>query len=202
LNLAARRVALGALVTSLVALALAPLLMPADYSVITHSVSESAAQGVEGAWLARAGLVLFGVGVIILSIRPPTLWSRWARLAHIGFAISIMATAVFSHAPWDGSPHNSFEDFLHSAASFGVGMTFMIGVALVLLNRRDAPSRVFDLVALAAALAIPLLMPRVEAAGLAQRAMFLIAFLWYGKEAMWASTGMTGERPLVSWHPA
>lgn len=198
MNPAARRAALGALATSVVAFALAPLLMPADYSVITHSVSESAAQGVEGAWLARAGLILFGVGVIILSLRPLQLWSLWARLAHTGFGVSIMATAVFSHAPWDGSPYNSFEDFLHSAASFGVGMTFTIGVALVFLTRRAVSTRVFDLVALAAALAIPLLMPRVDAAGLAQRAMFLIAFLWYGKEALMASSEMTEERPLGS----
>lgn len=66
-----RRTAVGLLGLALLALALAPLLLPAGYSVITHSVSESAAQGLEGGWLARSGLVMFGVAVVFLVIAAP-----------------------------------------------------------------------------------------------------------------------------------
>ncbi len=43
---------LGFLVASATSLALAPTLMPESYSWVSHTTSESAAQGV-GAWLAR-----------------------------------------------------------------------------------------------------------------------------------------------------
>jgi hypothetical protein len=178
---------------SALALASAPLLMPASYSVLTHSVSESAAQGVEGAWLARTGLALLGASVLMLGLRPPRHWTRWARAAHISFGVSMVATAVFSHAPWDGSPHDRFEDFLHSAASFGVGMSFTIGVVLVALTGRSARRRALDLVAIVAAIAIPLIMPRIDAGGLAQRTMFLIAILWYGMETVTERGAMKRE---------
>lgn len=45
--------ALAGLAASLVALALAPLLMPASYDWRANTISESGAQGIEGAWLAR-----------------------------------------------------------------------------------------------------------------------------------------------------
>jgi hypothetical protein len=40
--------------------------MPADYSWVSNTTSESAAQGVQGAWMARLGFVLFGMSVILL----------------------------------------------------------------------------------------------------------------------------------------
>lgn len=56
--------ALFILVGSALALGLAPLMMPASYSWISDSTSESGAQGIEGAWLANLGFMLFGLGSI------------------------------------------------------------------------------------------------------------------------------------------
>ena len=83
------------LLAALTALALAPLLMPDTYSVRGHSVSESAAQGVEGAWLARLGFLLFGFAVLSLALDPGSTWGRWGRRAHAGFGVSMIAAAVF-----------------------------------------------------------------------------------------------------------
>lgn len=109
--------------------------MPVDYSVFTHSVSKSAAQGVQGAWLARFGFVVFGIAVLGLAVRTAPYWRLWSRLAHVGFGISMIAVAVFSHAPWDGSPYDQTVDLFHSVASFGVGLSFIIGVVIVSLGR-------------------------------------------------------------------
>jgi hypothetical protein len=46
----------------------APLWMPAGYSALTHSISESAAQGMPHAVLARAGLALLGVGAVLTAL--------------------------------------------------------------------------------------------------------------------------------------
>ena len=177
------------LLAAMAALALAPLLMPDSYSVGAHSVSESAAQGVDGAWLARLGFLLFGFAVISLAFAPGSTWGRWGRRAHAGFGVSMIAAAVFSHGPWDGSAFDELEDLLHSAASFGVGLFFTVGVLLVATRRAEAPGwlRIVDGIALAAAVAIPLLMANVDGSGLVQRVMFLVAFLWYGLETVRAA---------------
>jgi hypothetical protein len=177
------------LLAAMAALALAPLLMPDSYSVLGHSVSESAAQGVDGAWLARLGFLLFGLAALSLAFTPGSTWGRWGRRAHAGFGVAMIAAAVFSHGPWDGSSFDEFEDLLHSAASFGVGLFFTVGVALVGVRRVDAPGwlRIVDGVAVAAALVIPLLMANVDQSGLLQRIMFLVALLWYGLETVRAT---------------
>lgn len=174
------------LVVAMTALALAPLLMPDSYSVVMHSVSESAAQGVDGAWLARLGFVLFGFAVLSLALGHGSRWDGSGRLAHAGFGVSMIAAATFSHGPWDGSTFDRFEDLLHSTASFGVGLFFTVGLVLVAVRRTHPPGwlRVVDGVALVAALVIPLVMANVSASGLVQRVMFIVAFLWYGQETM------------------
>ena len=56
------------LAAALVCLGVAPLVLPDGYSWIHDGVSESAAQGIAGAWLARLGFVLFGLAVVALAL--------------------------------------------------------------------------------------------------------------------------------------
>lgn len=85
----------------------------------------------------------------------------------------------------DGSPGDMREDTIHSVASFGVGFSFIVGVALVALRRPSEPTwrRVLDWTAVTSGVLIPLLMTVVGQPGLIQRSMFLVAFAWYGLEA-------------------
>jgi hypothetical protein len=53
--------------------------MPESYDWIEHTTSESAAQGVEGAWLARLGFLSFGLAVLWLSTGIKQTWARGAR---------------------------------------------------------------------------------------------------------------------------
>ena len=66
------------LAVSFLLLLLAPLMMPAGYSWITHTTSESAAQGLVNAWIARLGFLLLGFAVLWLSLN---FRNKWARLA-------------------------------------------------------------------------------------------------------------------------
>jgi hypothetical protein len=188
-----RRRAAGAvlvvLAASLVCVTVAPVLMPGSYSIIEHSISESAAQAVEGAWLARAGLLLFGLGVLALAGAAGDRWGLWGRIAHRGYGVAIVSTATFAHMPWENVPYDAFEDLLHSIGSFVVGLSFVAGVIFVGVRRHNPPAwmRVFDGLAVVASVVIPMLMFSVDGyAGLVQRIMFLIAYGWYGLEA-WRS---------------
>ena len=181
------------LLGSCAALALAPLALPADYSSATHYLSEAAAQGLEGAWVARAGFLAFGVAVLWLAAERRARWPRLGYWAHGAFGLCMVATAAFSHRPWlEGLAFDAVEDALHSVTATGMGFAFAGGVAALLAIRGPGAgiARALDGVALAAAVVLPILGGlRDELAGSTQRAMFLIAYAWYAREALRARPG-------------
>jgi hypothetical protein len=179
--------AVAGLAVSALALGLAPLLMPPSYSWVAHTTSESAAQGVPGAWLARGAFLLFGTGVVMIAVLARDRWGRWGAGLHLAFGLSMIAAGVFSARPWDARlPFSQLEDLLHSVAATAMGFAFAIGVALVALERwkHTRAWRLTDLAAVIASVALPLAMVGVVGlAGVLQRTMFLVAYTWYGIEA-------------------
>lgn len=175
------------------ALALAPALMPEGYSWLTHTTSESAAQGVRGAWLARLGFMLLGLAVLWLCVALATVWAPGATWLHGAFAVFMLATAAFSTRSWvRGAPFDPAEDFLHSLAATAMGFAFAFGVLARLLQRARtrARGRPLDALAISAATLVPLIMQWLAPLeGLLQRLMFAIAYLWYGVESHAARGG-------------
>jgi putative copper export protein len=184
-------VVLTGLAASAVALATAPALMPPGYSWVSHTTSESAAQGVQGAWLARIGFVLLGLSVVLLAMIRRQRWGPWATALHASFGALLIAVAAFSHRPWmAGEDFDRVEDILHSIAATAMGFAFVGGVVVTALmrSRGDAWPRAFDIMAVAASVAIPLGMAaRPDIEGVLQRLMFVVAYAWYAAEAVRAT---------------
>jgi hypothetical protein len=176
------------LVISAVSLGVAPLLMPATYSWIANTTSESAAQGVVHAWLARLGFLAFGLGVCWLAVALKRMWARVALWLHVAFGVFMIATAAFSHRSWvPGAHFDPVEDALHSFTATAMGFAFSLGVLARLMQRgrQGGSGRVFDAVALVAATVIPLLMASFGGLdGVIQRLMFLVAYVWYARETL------------------
>ncbi len=192
------RLVLALLVVSAGLLAVAPLFVPDGYSWVRHTTSESAGQLVHGAWVARTGFVCFGLAVLSLAHRHVGQWGVAGSAAHGIFGVSMLASAVFSTRSWVRSaPFDRTEDLLHSIASFGVGMGFIAGVALVSV-RRSRSSGHTDWPSLAALVVVVACLGAMssfaDAAGAFQRMMFSVAFVWYGYEAMTAARS-TGAVP-------
>ncbi|WP_366635911.1 DUF998 domain-containing protein [Aquisalimonas sp.] len=125
------------LLASAIALGTAPFIMPEDYDWISHTTSESAAQQVEGAWLARLGFLLFGIGVLWLSAGAGVLWGRWGTLLHVAFGLFMIAAGVFSASSWDPAvPHDAVEDALHSMAATAMGFAFAFAIVAIVVRRR------------------------------------------------------------------
>ena len=182
-----RIASLGLLASSILALLLAPLQMPASYEWLQHTTSESAAQGIPGAWLARLGFMLFGLTVIWLAAKLQKQWVLPVRLLHLAFGVCMVGAAVFSARPWlQDLPFDPVEDGLHSFAATAMGFAFAGGVAWrFFLRENDWPGRVIDIIAVVAAVAIPLGMVALPSwDGLLQRGMFSIAYIWYAWEAL------------------
>lgn len=162
--------------------------MPETYSWRANAISESAAQGVEFAWIARLGFLAFGGAVIWLALHLRGIWARSACWMFLAFGAFMLATAAFSHKPWlAGVAFDRFEDFLHSVSATGMGFAFALGVTARCLQRGDEAwsSKVGDCIAVVAAVALPLLgqlWPSVM--GMLQRAMFAVAYLWFASEAL------------------
>jgi hypothetical protein len=175
---------LAGLGLSALALALAPLVMPAGYSWVSQTTSESAAQATSGAWVARLGFALFGLSVLALVPGCLRRWGRWGAPLHAAFGVLMVAAAVFSNRPWRaGVDWSRAEDLLHSVAASAMGIAFAAGVVAVAVVVRRA--RILDVVAVAASVLLPLGMtvwPGID--GALQRLMFLIAYAWYAVEAL------------------
>ncbi|WP_239287925.1 DUF998 domain-containing protein [Candidatus Nitrotoga sp. 1052] len=176
------------LLASAIAVLAATAAMPAAYSWRAHSISESAAQGLQHAWIARLAFVCFGSAVLTLSIRMRPVWARGTYWMHLVFAAAMLGTAAFSHRPWiSGVPFDEFEDFLHSVTATGMGFAFCFGVVARFMqrSRSELLARSLDVFTVAVATAMPLISALYPSnGGLIQRAMFLIAYVWYGKEAL------------------
>lgn len=176
------------LVTSALCIFLAPLAMPLGYSWLSNSISESAAQGLRLAWIARLGFILFGLAVLWLVLFRRTTWARGVYWMQLVFAIFMLGTAAFSHKPWvAGVTFDPNEDFLHSVTATGMGFAFAFGVVLRFLQRKENEKlqRAYDFVAILAATVLTPIGGAVPfVAGLLQRTMFAVAYLWFIHEAL------------------
>jgi hypothetical protein len=188
---------LACLAASAVALAVAPTLMPASYSWIAHTTSESAAQGVPGAWLARLGFALLGFGVLTLVLLAQDRWGLLATWMHASFGLLIVAAGLFSARSWDATvAFDATEDLLHSFSATAMGFAFAFGVAAVAWRTRTRRGgvRFIDVAAVLAAVVLPMGMALAGgAAGLLQRLMFAIAYAWYTIETLGVSGDLAVE---------
>jgi uncharacterized protein DUF998 len=179
---------LAGLASSAAAVAAAPMLMPPSYSWVSRTTSESAAQGVGGAWLARLGFLTFGLSVMALAFVAAARWGRWSAVLHYAFGAFMAAAAAFSTRAWTGARYDRTEDALHSVSATAMGFAFAAAVVAAAVHRgrrAGAGQVVVDVLAVAASVAVPLGMSTMPGAdGALQRAMFAIAYLWYALAAL------------------
>lgn len=137
--------------------------------------------------MARTGFVLLGVSVVWLAKIRTANWGKRGASLHAAFGLLMIAAAIFSNRPITaGIPNDALEDSLHSVAATVMGFAFAGGVAFVGYRRWWAGARsVVDIIAVVASVVVPLSMVAfADIAGLAQRIMFLIAYIWYAVEAV------------------
>lgn len=186
-----------ALVVSMIVLACTPLLVPSSYSLVENTLSESGAQGLEWSWVFRSAVILTGCAVLLMTVAARTMWRPSARMWIRVYGFALILIAAFSEAPWDGSPHDETEAFLHTVFAFIGGMSFVLGVAAVSSDRsREDPFlRGFDVVVVLAMTMIPLIMMSVDGDGLLQRALVALGYSWLLAEAtrIGGGTGRIGR---------
>lgn len=172
-------IARGGVLIIAAAIVLGPAFSHADYSSITHTVSELAGQNMPSAWIMRSGFAAFGAACALAAILT---WraAPVERSALALFGAGLIASAIWSHMhiiPALGG--NLAQDTRHSFAAGVVGTGFAATMAAHLFwpgaNRRDWLSWL----GLIASVVLPLAMFNLPTlTGLLQRLMFAISFLW------------------------
>ncbi len=182
--------------------ALAPSLLDDSYRWVEHSTSQAGAQGADGAWATRTAFLLSGLGVGAVVRARSTAWGRVTTAAHVTFGACFVLVAVWSASHWDPAvPTDDVEDFLHSVAATVMGFAFVLAMMLAAgaeLRLGDRRSAAISGAAAFLATWLSVLIFQVPShAGLAQRAMFLMAGLWYLREVL-RPTPTTAAHPLPS----
>lgn len=177
------------LVGALAAFAIAPTLLPESFSWVEHGISESAAQGIDGAWLPRLGFIFYGLAVVWLVGLRHSMWGPPATVLFALFGGSMFGVAAFAAKPWEaGSVYVESEDLLHSVFAASAGFAFIVGTVTLIVARRRRSIRaaIPDWVAFLVAAVVPLT-GSTSMWGAFQRLMFLTSALWFIREA-WRTT--------------
>jgi Protein of unknown function (DUF998) len=184
----AQTACIGMLALSAVCLGAAPLVVPPGYDWLSMSISESAGQGLHGAWLARLGFLAFGGAALILALAFVAEWAKAKVWCVAMFGACMLGTAAFSHAPWQSGAHTDpTEDMLHSITASAMGFAFAMATTLsaFMRHREQALRRLFDGVGAIASVGLSLAAANSDAlGGVFQRAMFVLAYAWFSLEAL------------------
>ncbi len=154
-----------------------------DYSLVSNTISELAAQDAPNAWIMRTTFFAYGLGVAaaaLADIRTHLL----ARIAIIAFGLSMVGAGVWAARPiWPDAPFDAGEDNLHSIFGTLTGVSFAAACSARLFLPSGSLRDRLSWVGLVASIAIPLYMLQVPAFdGLPQRLMFAISAIWLWRE--------------------
>lgn len=168
-----------------VAIAIGPFLSMPSYSSVRHTTSELAGQRMPNAWVMRTGLFSYGLCSLLLALRRPET-GVVGTVALALFGLGLIGSAVWSHKPIDPEmPFSISEDRVHSFFASMIGFAFATAVVAKLLVGNRLTSDWLSWTALAASIVLPVGMAVTSRfAGLFQRAIFGISFVWILREAL------------------
>ena len=170
---------IGVYILMLLVIFILPFFSADNYSIVSNTTSQLGAQETSNAWIMNLTFVLLGTGSIVAGWK--VLKAYWLhRILLLAFGISLILTAVFSHAPIDPDiPYDMDEDKLHSlfASTTGFSFTlFAISSAFIMEKQRD---RWIAIAIGVLGTVLSILMFQLDGyKGIWQRLIFISAFGW------------------------
>jgi hypothetical protein len=165
------------------ALTVAHLLAPTDYWLASDTLADLGAQGVEYAWISRAGFIGYGVllawhysGDLVLVRRS---WGQAVLLLLYGSTIAL--TGVFSTAPAPGMSFSEPESLLHTVFSLLAGTCLACAILMSALQAHvpKERSRHYAVLGLTV-LSVGLFVALPEYQGVTERVFWLGVLWWVG----------------------
>lgn len=157
-----------------------PWFSPPGFDWVRHTTSEQAGQLTAGAYLMRFGFVALGLGIFIDALEAVKR-RQWANSLFLVFGLSMILVAVFSTRPIDLTlTYDLTDDWLHSFFATLMGFAFGFGVGWRMIYMRTPLDLTLSGLAALASIILPLLMWQMpDYAGVWQRLMFGISFVWF-----------------------
>ncbi|HPT79084.1 MAG TPA: DUF998 domain-containing protein [Candidatus Atribacteria bacterium] len=149
------------------------------YSIIRNTTSHLGAQGAPNAWIMNMTFILVGISCILeawLHLR-----RYWFLLLLLCiFGLNLVLVGIFSHAPIvEGAVYDALEDRLHSIFASIAGFSFTAFAISSAFIEKTTRHRAADMsVGLTAALLSLLMACLPDYAGLWQRVLFTVSFIW------------------------
>ncbi len=179
-------VSISAFVIAALGVLIAPVFLHDGYSALSNSISESAAQNVPTAWIARSALFASGAGTLGVVVLKARIWGRTVATSFAAFGTLWIVSSIFSTKSWViGTPYNDVENVIHSYAASAMAIV-VLGALVLAFSRK--PVRLLDralaIMLAATATFLPLtslLAP--EFGGIFQRLMFLYTYFWFVRQA-------------------
>ncbi|MFZ0015306.1 MAG: DUF998 domain-containing protein [Acidimicrobiia bacterium] len=184
------------LASSALLMAISPLFVDSSYSIATETLSRAGGQGVDGAWVQRAGVVVASISVLAMTVSGAKMWGGWARRWMQTYAVALILLVVFPTSPWDGTPFDPGVAELHTGSAVVGGLAFILGIVSISMGRSPGTGlrRVFDWTVVAAVAVIPQLMLMSTVPGIWQRLMVALGYLWLLVEAATMANALRADR--------
>ena len=150
-----------------------------SYSLLRHTTSQLGAQKTPNAWIMNITFMIIGLSCVIEAwVKLKTLVLH--RFVSTLFGISFIFTGFFRHAPIEkGIGYSVLLDRLHSVFASLNGFCFIVlAVSAAFLEQKRLHKFTDILVALSSLLFSLLMFGVSDYAGLWQRIMFLVSFVW------------------------
>jgi hypothetical membrane protein len=160
---------------------------PPGYIWTRNTISDLASQGHTRKWIMQAGFIGFGIllagGLALKSFAVGRI--NPADILILIYGLSVLVTGFFCEAPIDKSlAYSVREARLHSLFATVGGFSLSLGILWYLLAAASTPERIFHLVSLVLITGLSILFGVAEKGtfffgqGVAQRALYLAAFVW------------------------
>lgn len=156
-----------------------PFYSAESYSILKHTLSELGAQSTPNAWIMNVTFYLVGAACILEAwLHLGNFWFHKIVLSIFG--VSLIFVGIFHHAPIaEGVSFDVRQDNLHSIFASIVGFTFIMYAIASAFIEKEGKQRVIDIIVGVTASLLSLLMLLLpDFAGIWQRVMFILAFIW------------------------
>lgn len=173
------RFILAVSIVMFLAIFILPFYSAEGYSIMKHTTSHLGSQNSPNAWIMNTVFILLGISCILESwFHLKRYWVHKTLLTIFGTGLILVA--FFQHAPIIGGiPYSILEDTMHSIFATVVGASFTVFAFSTAYIEKTNRRRVLALgVGLVAIVLSMLMFGLVDLAGLWQRIMFIISFIW------------------------
>ena len=180
------------------------MFVPPQYTWMTNTISDLAAQGLPNRWMMQLGFVGFGAlltGALVHKF-VQTKQVSVADILILLYGVCVLSSGFFSAKPFlEGVSYSAQEHQLHSLFAQAAGVLFSIAILARLISSRNAQERTFHALFLILIIGTSMLFGLAKGGdlgvgmGVIQRVLYALGFFWLLVSQSWSSEVSRTRKP-------